>query len=261
MRAFLLAGLISILPSVVQAEDKALPLRERINCFPAKDIAKFVSKFQGLSAEKRDTVDMIFAASFKVTDGGPLPERIFIRDNGVENNLTLTLDGNVPDFDKVGSVSKKAELCSEDSSRIGTPRSEGINFSIMSDVHFLDNTGYHDIASLEEGLKDGKSHYKKMLPGPMSILVPRLTYVMIEYDAEKTPPQYRAVKGKDVVEGLTHIMFCETAMIKVEDIEALGADGLKVMGGPYNLTPVPGPKTLAKFVECSKDEEGENKEE
>lgn len=262
MKAILLAGLVFALPTMAMAADteETPKLRERINCFPAKNITKFVSKFQELGADKRDTVDMLFAAKFEAKDGGVLPSRIFIREDGVETDLTLAADGSVPDFANIGTVSENAELCSEDPSREGTPRGEGINFSIESDVHFLDNSGYHDIAVMKEGLKDGKSHYKKMVPGPMRMLVPKLSYVMIEYDAEGTMPQYSAMKGDTPIEGLSHETFCDTAMIKLKDLEALGGDGLKVMGGAYNLTPVPGPKTLAKFTSCSDDNESdENK--
>jgi len=125
----------------------------------------------------------------------------------------------------------------------------------QSDVHFLTNSGYHDLATLEDGLKDGKSHYKKMVPAAMRMLVPSLKYVMIEYDVEDTPPQFTAVKGQEPIEGLEHETFCELAMIKVIDLEKLGADGLKIMGGAYNLTPVPGVKTLKRFTHCSKDTE------
>jgi len=97
-----------------------------------------------------------------------------------------------------------------------------------------------------------------MVPAAMRMLVPTLKYVMIEYEAEDTLPQFTAMKGKEVVEGLEHEIFCERAMIKVKDLESLGADGLKVMGGSYNLTPVPGVKTLKRFTECSKDEETED---
>ena len=257
---FALTGLLISAPVAAEDKDEDPQLRERISCFPAKNIAQFVSKFQDLDADKRDTVDMMFAATFKVKDGGSLPERVFLRDNGVEDNFTLNADGNVPDFIKIGSASETVELCSEDPSREGTPRGEGISFSIENDVHFLDSSGYHDVAAMKEGLKDGKSHYKKMVPAPMRLLVPKLTYVMIEYDAEDTTPQYSALNGQEVVEGLTHETFCKTTMIKLKDIEDLGADGLKVMGGAYKLTPVPKPKTLAKFVTCS-DDEGEEKEE
>lgn len=44
-------------------------------------------------------------------------------------------------------------------------------------------------------------------------------------------------------------------------LEEMGRDGLKIMGGAYNLMPVPKPKTLAKFAQCADDEEDENKEE
>jgi hypothetical protein len=261
MRAFLLAGLIAALPALAQAEDKVPPLRERINCFPAKNITKFVSKFENMDAEKRDIVDMRFEAKFEAKDGGVLPERIFMRENGTETDFTLEADGTVPDFNKIGAASDDAELCSEDPSREGTPRGNDLSFSIENNVHFHDRSGYHTLAAMKEGLKDGKSHYKKMVPAPMRMIVPKLSYVMIEYDTENTTPQYSAMSGDAPIEGLTHETFCNTAMIKIKDFEVLGGDGLKVMGGPYNLTPVPGPKTLAKFAGCSDDEDdGEEKE-
>jgi len=223
-RAVVLGALLISPPALADdAKMDAPKLRELINCFPAKNITEMVAKFQSLDADKRDTVDMLFEASFKVKDGG-----------------------------------ETAELCSEDPTREGTPHGEGLNFGISSDVHFLTNNGYHDLATLKDGLKDGKSHYKKMVPAAMRMLVPSLKYVMIEYEAEDTPPQFTAMKGQEPVTGLEHETFCELAMIKVKDLEKLGADGLKVMGGSYNLTPVPGVKTLKRFTECSKDEETED---
>jgi len=239
-------------------EDTAPILRELVNCFPTKSITEFVSKFQNIDADKRDTVDMLFKAKFNIKDGGVLPTRIFMRDQGTETDLTLDAEGNVPDFINIGKASETTELCSEDPSRVGTVRGgDDLSFRIDNDVHFLTNTGYHDLATLKDGLKDGKVHYKKMVPGAMRMLVPTLKYVMIEYDVEDTPPQYSAAKGETSLEGLEHVTFCELAMIKVKDLEKLGADGLKVMGGSYNLTPVPGVKTLARFTECSKENDGE----
>ena len=250
-----------LLSAPVLAQDKeesSPPLREQVNCFPAKGITEFVSKFQNIDADKRDTVDMLFAAKFKVNDGGAFPSRIFIRDEDVETDFTIDSEGNVPDFMNIGSASEKAQLCSEDPSRVGTPRGgDDMNFSIENDVHFLVNSGYHDLATLQDGIKDGKTHYKKMVPAAMRMLVPSLKYVMIEYEAKDTSPQFTAMKGQEPVEGLEHETFCELVMIKVKDLEKLGADGLKIMGGAYNLTPVPGRKTLERFTECSKDEKSE----
>ena len=86
-----LMGLLLSAPAF--AEDEAAELREAVTCFPSKNITKFVSKFQDMDADKRDVVDMVFSAKFDVNDGGVLPERIFIRDNGAEQNFTLTPDG------------------------------------------------------------------------------------------------------------------------------------------------------------------------
>lgn len=247
-------------PALAEDKEVAAPeLRELVNCFPAKGITDFVSKFQKIDADKRDTVDMLFEAKFDIKDGGPLPRRIFIRDQGSETDFTLNQDGGVPDFVNIGMAPKTAELCSEDPSRVGTPKGgDDVSFGISSDVHFLANSGYHEVSTLQDGLKDGKTHYKKMVPGPMRMLVPTLKYVMIEYDVEETTPQYSAMKGQVPIEGLEHTSFCEMAMIKVKDLEDLGADGLQIQGGAYKLTPVPGPKTLAKFTECSKDNETES---
>ena len=242
-------------PVLAEANDDAPELRERITCSSAKKIIRLINKFQGLDADKRDTVDMLFDANFGVQDGGVLPERVFMRDNGVEENFTVDAEGNISDFSKIGKASKTSELCSEDPSREGMPRGEGIRFNLTSDVTFLENTGYHDLATLKDGLKDGKSHYKKMVPAPMRVIVPKMTYVMIDYENDDTRPQFTAMQAQTPTAGLDHATFCDNAMIKIEDLETLGADGLKVMGGPYKLAPVPDPKTLAKFASCAEDEE------
>lgn len=153
------------------AEDKeeaAPPLRELVTCFPAKGIAGFVSKFQNIEADRRDTVDMLFKASFKVNDGGVMPSRIFIREQDQETNFVIDAKGHVPDFINIAKASEMAELCIEDPSRVGTPRGgKAVRFSLENDVYFLTNSGYHDIATLRDGLKDGKTHYKEMVPGAM----------------------------------------------------------------------------------------------
>jgi len=255
-KAIAVIGLLVSAPAFAEEDKEAAPqLRERISCFPAKGITKFVSKFQKIDAKKRDTVDMLFSAKFSVKDGGVMPERLFIRDDGAEDNFALKPDGEVTDFDKIGVASDAAEICTDDPSREGTPRGSGFSFSITNDVHFLDNDGYHELAAIKEGLKDGKTHYKKMAPAPIRMLIPSLSHVMIEYEAEDVVPQYAALKGETPIEGLEHELFCGQALIKLKDLEQLGADGLKIMGGVYNLTPVPGPKALARFVDCGEDED------
>ncbi len=253
----MLAAMMASPPAFAADKDETSEpvLRERISCFPAKNIIKFMSKFQKIDADKRDTVDMVFDAEFEAKDGGVLPERIFLRDDGVETDFTLNADGSVPDFGKITMASETSEMCADDPSREGQPRTgEELRFGLESDVQFLKNTGYHDIAALEDGLKDGKSHFKKMAPGPMRMLVPKLTFVMIQYQDEAAVPEFTATLGQKPIEGLGFKTFCDNAMIKIKDLKALGADGLQVTGGAYKLMPVPGPKTLAKFAGCADDE-------
>ena len=92
------------------------------------------------------------------------------------------------------------------------------------------------------------------------MLIPSLSHVMIEYDIEETAPLYMAMKGEAPLEGLEHELFCGQALIKLKDLEALEADGLKIMGGAYKLTPVPGPKALAKFVDCGEEKDDKKAE-
>ena len=256
--SFLITTPLMSSAAYAQDKDDAPELRERVTCFPSKNFSKFVSKFQNLDADKRDVVDMVFDAKFDVNDGGVLPERIFIRDNGAEQNFTLTPDGTVPDFIKIADASETAELCSEDPSRVGTPRGgDDMKFSLESDVQYLKNTGYHDLATLKDGLKDGKSHFKKMVPAPMRLIVPKMSHVMINYEADDAVAAFSAMKGNTSIEGLTSDQHCEQTIIKVKDLEDLGAEGLQVSGGPYILMPVPNKKMLKKFVQSSGQDESE----
>lgn len=199
---------------------------------------------------------MRFTAGYTIRDGGVLPERLFLRENGAENNFTLDGEGKVTDFKKIATASKSAELCSEDPSREGTPRGEGIGFSIDNDVQFLKNTGYHDLATLKDGLKDGKSHYKKMAPAPIRMMMPKMSHVMINYELEDTVHQFSAMKGQTPLAGLVSDQHCGQTIIKIEDLEALGGDGLQISGGAYTLSPVPNKKALQKFTECGDEDEG-----
>lgn len=237
--------------------DKAPKLRKAESCFPAKGLVKHLRKFSGLKAEKRDTVGMIPTAKFEILDGGAMPERFYSKDEAAEFDFTIDSDGTVTDFAKIEEVSEGAELCIFDPSRAGTPADgRAAKFDIDMDVQFLENTGYHDMATLKDGLKDGKSFYKKMMPGPMRLMVPKLTHVMVTYDNEDTPAQFSAMNGQVPLAGLASEEYCEQTIINVEDIEDMGGDGLQVTGGAYMLLPVPNAKTLAKFAKC-KDEENE----
>ena len=67
------------------------------------------------------------------------------------------------------------------------------------------------------------------------MLVPKLTYVMIQYEDEAAVPEFTATLGQKPIEGLGFETFCDNVMIKVKDLKELGADGLRVTGGAYKL--------------------------
>ena len=263
MKSTLLAiSLILAMTSPAFADDSANDsepkLRGDEQCFPFGGAVKQFNKFSNLKPEKRDTVGLAPAAKLTVKEEGEAyPERLFIRDNGVETDLIIDADGHVTNFGLIFEASEDVSLCAYDPSRAGTPvEDDSISFSMDMDIQYLENTGYHDLATLKDGLKDGKSHYKKMA-GAMSFMVPKMSYVMIAYDAEDTPAQFKAVKDGIEIDVPTPDLFCDEPMISIETLEDMGADGLKVMGGTYKLMPTPSPKMLAKFARCSDDEPAE----
>jgi len=54
------------------------------------------------------------------------------------------------------------------------------------------------LAELKDGIGDGKSHCKTIMPGPMAMLLPKMTHVMIAYDLIETDAEISAiVRGKE----------------------------------------------------------------
>lgn len=241
--ALLVLAVVS--PVSAYAKDKPSELRKATECFPAADIVKFLSKFDKLKPEQRDTVDVLIKAGFDITDDRGLPQRIFTRNNAVDTPFTLLEDGSVPDFKSISTRAEDSELCVEDQARVGLPRDkDGIEFDIDFDVLYKDNSGAHDLAALKDGAKDGKSFYKKMMPGPMSLLVPKMTHVSLTYTDETITPDVQAWKQDKKLNTLTVEPFGSTYVISLEELEDLGADSLSIKGGNYKLEPSPSIKKM-----------------
>lgn len=239
MRYIVLAGLLLAAPAYGQdkSEEEA-ETRPAQMCFPAKGIIKHYRKFDKLDADKKDTVSVKPEARFEIHETGhEYPQRFFIKDGDVETDLPIEADGRVPEFGKLFAASKDAEMCFFDPERAGLLKKEDtVSFSIGMDITFNQASGYHSLAELKDGLKDGKSHYKKMV-GAMSFMVPKLTHVILSYEVDDVPVQITAMKDGAAIEGLTSEPFSGTHVIEVAAIEALGADGLKISGGAYTLEP------------------------
>lgn len=233
-------------------------IRDVVECFPAKNIIKFFSKFDDLKPEKRDTVDAVMAARFDVNDGGALPDRVFFRHDEKDTPFTVMPDGAVPDFASITSMHKDGELCAEDNARAGKARvDDAVEFDVDLDIKFKTANGVHTLAELEDGAKDGKSFYKKMVPGPMKLLVPKMTHVSVTYndDDDDAIANIRAMKDGVAFDGLTVEPFGDTYVISLDALEDLGADSLSIEGGAYILEPAPSIEKM-KSLGFSEEEEG-----
>ena len=238
------------------AKDKA-DLRKPIECMPAKDIVKLLSKFHNMAPEKRDTVDAVIAAKFDVDDGQALPDRIFSRSGGVDTSLILNPDGSVPDFGRLGKMPRESELCVEDQARAGMSRKDdGLSFDVDFDVKFKDESGRYSLAALRDGAKDGKSFYKKMVPAPIRLMIPKMTHISLTFDNPDAQDQTAQVfAGDQPVEGLVIEPFGKTLVIELDHIEALGADTLVISGGGYDLEPSPSIEKMKKLGFAEEDDE------
>ena len=231
-----------------------------IKCLPAKKIIKLVHNFDGLKPEKKDTVGVTPEMRLTLSEGGSLPERIYFREGTQEHKFNMDKDGVVTDFARIGTMSKKGELCMQGQQFIGKAEgASGINLSMDFNIRFKSTSGKHTVAELIDGTKDGKSHYKKMFPGPMALMVPKMTHVGITYldDLETVKPNIYAEKSGNEISGLLVEKFGSMFVVGIEDLQSLGADSLKIEGGEYELTPIPSIKKMKKF---GFGEGGKNKE-
>ncbi len=252
MMKFLLIAttMCSVLLSGTAFASEAEDMAAGIKCFPAKKIVKMVRKFDGMKPEKKDTVGVIPEMQLTASEGESLPERVYFREGSTEEAFILGADGWVTDFNRIGSMSKGGELCMQGKQFAGKKDEElGINLSMDFDILFKNTSGRHTIAELLDGAKDGKSHYKKMLPGVMALMVPKMTHVGVTYlsPADSTQPRIYAVKSGDEIGGLFVEKFHEMYVVGLEDLQALSAENLNIEGGEYHLTPIPSIKKMKKL--------------
>lgn len=235
--------------SAADEDAEVVELREETRCFPAKGIREFMGRFDDIEPSKRDNVDAFFRANFTIEDGGGYPDRFYIKQDAGEVDIAIDEEGLVPDFrETVKASSEGAELCVQDKARAGTPvDQDGGQFSLPLSVRFINTSGTYDLDELKDGLKDGKSFYKKMVGGPMAILVPKMTHMVVSYDDETTAPQISAFKDDVPIEGLESELFNGSHVVRFKDLTAMGATHLKVTGGEHTLSPVPSIKTMKKF--------------
>lgn len=250
IRLSAILSIIATAPSAAAYSDhKDDELRSEIRCKPTKNVRKIESRFDDLKASKRDTVDAVVIPQIIIRDEGGLPDRIYLKHNDEEIDIAVNSYGKAPDlFTRIIASHEDTQVCVQDKARAGTSVDvPGAGLTLPISIRFKNNDGVYDMAEIDDGLKDGKSFYKKMAPGPMALLVPSLTHLVITYVDQSTPPQFVGYKGEELVGDVTIEPFDGSHVIKVKDLKDLGATHLKVLGGPHAMSPATSIKIMRKF--------------
>jgi len=212
-----------------------------VRCFPAQSLRSFFKKFDNIKTEKRDTLHAVMDMKFRTDDNYRPPERFFIKDGTIELDLTIAPDGKITDFDKLASVSKEAKLCGEDHNRNDNTR---FGLSGGADISFKNTSGRYSLAELTDGVKDGKSWYKKLFSGPMSIFVPKMTHIMIVPEDKQSRLSITVTKDGSPTELPAIEHFGGGQVIALKDLEISGMKHLNVTGGIHKIMPVPSVKKM-----------------
>ena len=251
--ALMCLGLTASSYAFAQASDPKI--REAENCFDAGWVSKKLRKLATLNSDKTDTVGVSPSAQY-ILDGSTqhYPERVYIKDQGEQTEFPVSPDGWLIGFEKISGASDEVEFCHYDPKRAGRPfNADGIKLNINTEIQFHNQSGAHSLDEIKDGLKDGRSHYKK-IAGALAIVVPKMNHIMIEYKDETLALDFTAMKNGTPLTETVPVIFCESPMIKVKDLEDIGADRIIISGGDYTLLPVPGLAAMKRFQGCDDNE-------
>lgn len=239
-------ALCTVLSPTAFAKDK---LRGEVFCFPAKDVPKIVDSLKEVNDNRRDVVDVNIKPKFIIKDDGDWPERFFLRTESAEIDIPVeTPSGLTPTFLRKVYAHKDSDVCVADKSRADRPEfDEGLYFEMGLSPLFHNASGRHDIAELEEGTKDGKKFYKKMIPSVARMFMPDTDYLAVKYDdMRRNGAQiFALVQGREVP--VESKLYKEMHVVSYDDLEDMGAAALIVKGGAYRLQPTVSVKTMKRF--------------
>lgn len=232
-------------------------LRPALKCLPMESLAKLSDKMSSIPEKHQDVITPSLNARVEDNDGHGFPERIYFKDGEKETDLKVGSDGKLTGISLDTPMSKTTELCLYDPERAALANDEarlGLSFSV--DIAYPKKTKY-SLDQLEEGLEEGRVHYKKMMPGPVSLLVPKLTHVIVGYEDKNSEPKIYAMQGEDRLEGLAMEPFGHAWIIEVKALQKLGADHLSIEDDFEIIEPGASAETLRKL---GFKEEGEAEE-
>lgn len=225
-------------PVIASAEDM-----ETV-CIPIEKLLQFQKKSEKIKASKRDTLELETTAQFAPReDNTPFPV-LYSKDGKVTEVFKVLSNGEILEFNnRLNALSEDGTVCAE------VPVIEGkkskIGFIIDADIRFKNQIGPYALAELQDGVADGKTWYKLMFPGPLSMMVPKMTHLMVEYDDDVTSANgIQFSKAGTVIPSPMIEEFVGSYVIALKDIEASGADFMSVSGGRFTLSPTPSIKKM-----------------
>ena len=181
---------------------------------------------------------------------GRYRKEYMLRHEDNEFNLNFSREGKVVNIERIIRAENGSDLCAYDPIRAGTLKNgDTLEFDMDSDVRFIENNGYHTTNTLEDGLKDARFLFKKMVPGPAKIFVPKFTHLLVSAIDEKDSIYFEAVNSDNNKIPIATESYCGDKVIKFKDLNALDAKGINIKGGAYMLYPIPDLETLASFSE------------
>ena len=77
-----------------------------------------------------------------------------------------------------------------------------------------------------------------------------MSHIMIEYEDETKALDFTPMKDGVALTQTVPTVYCVSPMIKVKDLEDIGADSLIISGGDYTLLPALGVAGMKRFVGC-----------
>ena len=243
--------LILLAPTALAQDDDAPRLMDAEWCFGTKRMAEQMRKFAKLKPEKRDRVGASFEIAFTLEPGEAPPERIELRDGETVRPIALTRSGDILRSENIGAIAQRAsdtaKICTVDPARAGRPVSDpGYQLDIGMGVRFLETPGTHGLSDIEDGLKDGRSHWKKMA-GAMGFMVPKFDHIAVATDDRDNPPTVTALKDGQPIGAVEGEYYDGARLVPMDALEDMGADAIRVEAAVYRLTPSPDAKTVARF--------------
>lgn len=233
-------------PQSALAADK---LRGDVFCFPAKDVPKIVKNLREVKDSRRDVVDVNINPKFIIKDGGAWPERFFLRTESQEIDIPVEKpSGLTPSFIEKAFAYPESDVCVADKTRADRPEyDEGLYFEMGLSPLFHNRSGTYDIAELQEGTKDGKKFYKKMIPAAVRMFMPDTDYLAVKYDDLRLQGAQIFARVGDAEVPLKVELYKEMHVVSFDALKDMKASGLIIKGGAYTLQPTVSVKTMKRF--------------